>query len=300
MTTLSFADLAHAALAAYSGRDPSFHNRVQYWIDFFGDKDITTITTDDIEDGVDALLRRGKLHPQPSRLPDGSRIINLVPTGQPLSGATVNRNVANLGTIFKELRRMRLLPRGFQSPMRGVSRHSEGESRTVNVTVDDVHRLVATARVSRNKQLSALVAMACTTGWRKSNLLNLRWGQVDMKQGFADAETSKNGTPHRIPLLPWVIDELKRIRPLHPAPQDRVFKDMTFRKAWETALLRADLPLHWTFHHCRHIAASILAQSGASVVAIQQVLNHKTPLMAMRYSHLNTQSLRENLTRAWQ
>jgi integrase len=62
---------------------------------------------------------------------------------------------------------------------------------------------------------------------------------------------------------------------------------------------KADLPEDWTFHHCRHIAASILAQSGASVVTIMQALNHKTPLMAMRYSHLNVDSLRESIGRAW-
>ena len=65
------------------------------------------------------------------------------------------------------------------------------------------------------------------------------------------------------------------------------------------AVKLADLPADWTFHHSRHIAASILAQSGASTVTIMQALNHKTPLMAMRYSHLNTDSLRDSLGRAW-
>lgn len=69
-------------------------------------------------------------------------------------------------------------------------------------------------------------------------------------------------------------------------------------KAWETASRCADLPAY-TFHHCRHIAASILAQSGASVVTIMQALNHKTPIVAMRCSHLNTDVLRESLGRAW-
>ncbi|MBM3272828.1 site-specific integrase [Candidatus Kaiserbacteria bacterium] len=299
MTILSFQDLANAAVAAYSGRDPSFQNRVQYWINFFGHRDVTTLTADDIEDGIDALTQRGKMRPQPRRLADGTRIVTLIPTGQPLAGSSINRMVASLGTVFRELRRMRLLPRGFQTPMRGVSRQPEGEGRTLSVTVDDVRRLVATCRVSRNKQLAALTAMACTTGWRLGSLMNLRWGQIDLKNGFADAERTKNGTPHRTPLLPWVVSELQRIRPLHPQPTDPVFKKVIFRKAWETALKRADLPTTWTFHHTRHIAASILAQSGASVPTIMQALNHKTPMMAMRYSHLNTATLRENLTRAW-
>jgi integrase len=295
MHNLSFAIMAEAAIAAYTGRDPTFASRVRFWITQFGNKDITTLTTDDVEDGIDVLANRPKtkIH----RRKDGA--IERIPTDQKLAPASVNRHVAALGTVFRDLRRMRLLPRGFASPMRGVTRLEEGPGRTLTVTVDDVKRLVAAARVSRNTKLAALIAMACTTGWRKGTLQDLRWGAVDLKAGIADTVRTKNGTPHRTPLLPWVVDELRRIKPGLAADNDLVFGRKNFEKSWETALMRADLPADWTFHHCRHIAASILAQSGASTVTIMQALNHKTPLMAMRYSHLNVDSLRESVGRAW-
>ena len=59
--THPFADLALAVVASYTGRDPTFASRVEYWVGFFGHKDITTITTDDVEDGIDALVKRGKI-----------------------------------------------------------------------------------------------------------------------------------------------------------------------------------------------------------------------------------------------
>jgi site-specific recombinase XerD len=37
----------------------------------------------------------------------------------------------------------------------------------------------------------------------------------------------------------------------------------------------------------RHCCGSYLAQKGASVIEIQEVLGHKTVTMAARYSHLN-------------
>jgi integrase len=95
------------------------------------------------------------------------------------------------------------------------------------------------------------------------------------------------------------MKELNRIKPDIATDKDEVFGKQNFDRAWQNSLKLADLPDDWTFHHCRHIAASILAQSGASVVTIMQALNHKTPLMAIRYSHLNTDSLRESLGRAW-
>lgn len=296
MSNLAFDTLAEAAIAAYSGRDQSFASRTRFWISQFGDRDITTLTTDDIEDGIDALMKRGKHQVMtwgPRKTP------RIEATGKPLAPSSVNRYISTLGTVFKDLKRLRLLPRGFVNPMRGVGRLGEGEGRTVTVTVEDVKRLVAACRVSRNRKLAALVAMACTTGWRLGTLQGLKWRELDLKAGHADTLRTKNGTPHRTPLLPWVVEELKRMRPEQAQPDDLVFGMGNFKRAWQTALKLADLPREWTFHHCRHIAASILAQSGASVVTIMQALNHKTPLMAMRYSHLNTDALRESLGRAW-
>jgi len=290
---LSFADCANAIVASYDGRDDAFSARVSFWVDFFGHRDITTLTTDDIEDGIDALIKRGKIKITTTR----AGVVRQT-SAKPISPSTVNRYVASLGTTFKQLKKRRLLPRGFVSPMRGVTRLEEGAGRTLTVTIDDVKRLIACCRISRNRYLAAITAMACTTGWRRGTLVSLKWGQLNLKEGFADTARTKNGTPHRTPLLPWVIDELKRIRPDSPADTDFVFGQQDFDTAWKRAVERANLP-PWTFHHCRHIAASILAQSGASVVTIMQALNHKTPMMAMRYSHLNTDSLRESLGRAW-
>jgi integrase len=144
-----------------------------------------------------------------------------------------------------------------------------------------------------------MTAFACTTGWRRGSIESLRWGDLNLDACTADTKRTKNGTPHRTVLLDWVVKELKSIRPLNPEPQEFVFGHSTFKKAWKTALERADLPTEWTFHHCRHIAASVLAQSGASVVTIMQCLNHKTPMMALRYSHLNIDSMRDSLGKAW-
>lgn len=290
---LSFADLANAIVAGYDGHDGAFASRVAFWVDFFGDRDITSLTTDDIEDGIDALIKRGKI-----KISTTKAGVKRETSPKPLATSTVNRYVASLGTTFKQLKKRRLLPRGFVSPMRGVTRLEEGEGRTLAVTIDDVKRLIACCRISRNPYLAAITAMACTTGWRRGTLVGLKWGQLNLKEGFADTPRTKNGTPHRTPLLPWVIEELKRIKPDNPKDGDFVFGQQDFDTAWKRAVERANLP-PWTFHHCRHIAASILAQSGASVVTIMQALNHKTPMMAMRYSHLNTDSLRESLGRAW-
>jgi integrase len=289
----TFKDAAYIAIANHQGLDPNFAARLECFIEAFDQKDVALINGADIEDALDKLAARGKLKVHKTR--DGLKYFQ---TGKPLSPATLNRYLNSLGTMYKELRRLRVTPRGFVSPTKGVERPSGGTPRTLDVTLDDVKKLIAACRLSRNKKLAAITAMACTTGWRVGNLQALKWRDIDLKAGFADAQRTKNGTPHRCVLLPWVVAEIARIKPKDATLDDLVFGKSQFTKTWKTALKIANLP-DWTFHHCRHIAASILAQNGASVPVIMSALNHKSPAMALRYSHLNTDVLRDNLTRAW-
>jgi integrase len=46
------------------------------------------------------------------------------------------------------------------------------------------------------------------------------------------------------------------------------------------------------FHDLRHTAASHMAMAGVDIMAIRQVLGHKTIQMTLRYSHLSPGHLR--------
>ena len=290
----SFAAAAKVAIANYQGSDPGYARKIAFFVEQFAERDLTDIRPEDVENALDELSRRGKIATRTTR--DGVVFLH---TGKPLAPATRNRYLSSLGTFYRDLRRLRLTPRGFVSPTKGVERESADNGRTLNVTAEEVRRLVASCRLSRNRTLAAITAMAATTGWRLGSLQALRWRDLDLKNGTADVQRTKNGTPHRAVLLDWVVEEIRRIQPDNAQPGDLVFGKKSFLKSWRKALELADLPTTWTFHHCRHMAASILAQSGASVPQIMSLLNHKSPAMALRYSHLNTTSLREGLARAW-
>lgn len=291
---ITFSVLARAAVQYYTGADPGYKVRIDTWVSLIGESDYTTLTPEDIEDAIGRLVVAGKMHVIP-----GSGGTRVVATGKPLAPATANRYISSLGTLFKDARRARLTPRGFRSPTLGVERFSPGPGRTVDISAADVRRLIDACRVSRNRKLAAIVAFMATTGWRLGNVQSLRWAQVDLIDAHVSAPRTKNGTPHRAPLQPWVVDELRKIRTETTQPGDLVFGTGTWRKAFQTALHIADLPSDWTAHHLRHIAASVLAQSGASTVTVMAALNHKSPSMAARYVHQNIDSLREATARAW-
>jgi integrase len=291
MSEVLFSDAADLAIQLYKGKDPGFPRRLGFWVERLGDRPLTSIKAGDIEDGIDVLVNKPRMVLR--------RNEGLVDSGRAITGSTVNRYCATIGTMYLVLATARRLPRGLVSPAKGVKKLPEGEARTLTVSVADVRRLVACARLSRNRKLAALIAVGCTTGLRMGSMQSITWGDVDIDAGHIDVHTTKNGRPTRSVLPPWAIAELARIRPSRPDDHAPVFGPSNPLKAFRTALDDAGLPAAWTLHHMRHIAASVLAESGAPLPVIMQALNHKTPGMALRYSHVNTHALQGAVARAW-
>lgn len=265
---------------------------LEWWVQELGPTTLLSkVTTEVLDEGIAKLMREPAMRYWRGR--------GVVPSAKLRTAGTVNRYIGVLATMFRLLKQARYLPRSFASPIVRGTKLPEPPGRTLQVSVQDVQALVNGARLTRNPKLPALIAMACTTGLRKGNLLSLKWGDVDLGLCFVDVQMTKNGSPTRSVLLPWVRTELLRIKPTLVDKDDLVFSPKVFVKSWQSALKHAGLPEDWTFHHCRHIAASILAQGGASLPVVMQALNHKTPSMALRYSHLSTKSLEDAVSKAW-
>jgi integrase len=230
MNPSSFAALAAAAVQLYAGADAGYSARIATWVSLIGDRDYASLTPEDIEDAV-AQLKASKRHVVTGAT--GNRIVD---TGKPMAPATANRYISNLGALFKDARRARLTPRGFRSPTLGVERYTPGQGRLVDVSAADIRRLIDACRVSRNRKLAAVVAFMATTGWRLGNVQTLRWSQVDLDAAHVSAARTKNGTPHRAPLQPRVVEELRKIRTELAQPTELVFGASSWRKPFETAL----------------------------------------------------------------
>jgi integrase len=108
--------------------------------------------------------------------------------------------------------------------------------------------------------------------------------------------SSKNGEPRALPLLPAVLAELERFRLdrreacVFPGRGTKgLFVPAHFGSSWRTALKAADLK-DFRFHDLRHTTASYLAQNGASLLEIADVMGHRQLAMVKRYAHLTTDS----------
>jgi integrase len=130
---------------------------------------------------------------------------------------------------------------------------------------------------------------AITTGARRGELLGLRWNDIDFERQTAYVQTTKNGQPKVLPLTDDVVNELTRFRQQDSSlifnSEIKPDKAFCFNKQWKKALVLAEVD-NFRFHDLRHTTASYLAQSGASLLEIAEVLGHKQISVTRRYSHL--------------
>jgi len=261
-TTFKFASKDYL-INRYPGiRPPRSHEgRIEYWNKWFKDKRLIDITKSDITRGL-------------KELPDR------------LSNTTVNKYKAAASVVFSYACREFDLP---DNPTRHISSLSEPSGRIRFLSDDERSRLFKACRSSQWGKLYLLVLLAITTGARKGELLSLRWCDVDFDRQTAFISTTKNGQPKVLPLTNSVIVELIKFvqsgNSLIFNSQITTDSPFCFYKQWKNALLSADIK-DFRFHDLRHTTASYLAQSGASLLEIADVLGHKQIQMTKRYAHL--------------
>ena len=282
---MPLADLIDVYMSHYSGRDVSRIHRVAWWRRQLGATALQGLT----EDLVFSTLEQ--LKHQHSRFyagkdAEGRRIYKA--REAMLAPATVNRYSASLGAVLTWAIKRRVTPVGFVHPCRTLERMPENNEKTRFLSAEERQRLLAACKASGWPRLYGLVLMALTTGARKGELLGLRWADVDLDRAVASVSVTKNNDPRILPLVPAVVVELARFK---AGPTVMVFaspRDSSQAFSIEgrfTRALKAAKVKNFTFHCLRHTCASMLAQSGATILEIADCLGHKQLQVTKRYVH---------------
>ena len=249
------------------------HNRrkMEWWRDQLGaDTKLSQVTPEMIARCRDALAAGAGLSGKPMGIGSVKRYLAL------LSGA--------LTTAVKDYFWME------SNPCRKVRRPPEPRGRVRCLDDDERKRLLDACKAHRAKRLYPLVVMALCTGARQAELTNLRWTDVDLKQGVAILQQTKNGERRTLAitgLAETVMAEWYRERRLDtdlvfPSELARVYFP---RKAWVQAVEASGVE-DFRFHDLRHTFASYLAMSGATLAELAEALGHKSLAMVKRYAHL--------------
>ena len=260
---LSFNELTESYLQnAYLGTKPQQQrSRLNHWLKHLGYIQVNDITKHDIKAGLDKL---------PSHL----------------SNATINKYKKVASVVFSYgIRELDLN----DNPTRYIRSLPENRGRVRYLSDNERNRLFKACRASKWDKLYLLVLMAITTGARRGELLNLRWNNIDYSKQTAYVLTSKNGEAKVLPLTSSVIEELNRFNKKDDSlifcSEIKPDKPYFFFKQWKRVREAAELN-DFRFHDLRHTTASYLAQNGATLLEIADVLGHKQIEVTKRYSHL--------------
>ena len=84
-----------------------------------------------------------------------------------------------------------------ESPMTGMKLQRENNVRTRYLSIEECQRLINSCIAPH---IRAIVSVAAHAGLRLSEILNLRWGDIDFHSGFILVRDSKNGEARHVPM----------------------------------------------------------------------------------------------------
>lgn len=273
---LTFGELARAYLAThYDGADM----QMRKWIDLFGERSAWTITPDELSRAGLAMLENG------------------------YSPSTVNRNLSQIGSIYRWAKRKMLTPVGFISPTLSQHRYPE-PIRRVSLNEAEVKRLLDGAVAFKDRRFAVLIRILIETGARRGEVCERRWSDIDLDACSIEVLETKTGKPRMLFFSHETAALMRRVWP-NPKPEQLLFESkrapgaiVTFKKNWDKltqSIGRADLRLH----DLRHYRAKLLIESGATVAVAAQALGHSSLILHRRYGHLESGAISNAVRASW-
>ena len=244
-------------------------------VPLLGRKSVASVTRNDI-DGFMHDIATGKTASRQKTKPRG---LSVVRGGR----GVASRSVGLLGAIFTYAIRKGLR---FDNPAHGIVRFADG--RRQRRLTDDEYRQLGRALKTAEVWKPAIAAtwLMILTGWRRGEVLGLRWSEVDLPRRTARLADTKTGASLR-PLSELACMVIQS----QPMIGDMVFASRSgemivgYRKMWLRIAKLVGLPADITPHVLRHSFASLAADLGYSEPTISSLLGHKTHSITSRYVH---------------
>ncbi len=216
---------------------------------------------------------------------------------QEVSAATVNREIACLSGIFTyALKKGRITRHPFRGRL-DMLKETPRERRIL--TDEEICRLLAIVEKSSSPYLKAFLLIDLNTGMRPSEVLSLRWRDIDFLHSSIWIEQSKTDRGARQGRkVPMNEEAARAIRDLkkageylffNPGTKDRV-------KGIKRGFMNAcrDAKIEGVSPYClRHtVATKLVNELGVDIVTAGRILGHRKIEMTLRYCHPSEQSLK--------
>jgi integrase len=135
------------------------------------------------------------------------------------------------------------------------------------------------------------------TGCRKSEILGLKWDQVDLCKGTVCIERTKSGRNRVIPINSVLLSVLESLQAVDGqseyvflGPDGKAMRDI--KTSFKTACKRAGIE-GMRIHDLRHTAASRMVEAGIDLPTVSRILGHSSITTTMRYAHSTQETMRK-------
>lgn len=176
-------------------------------------------------------------------------------------------------------------------------RRSNAELRTrEHLTESEVEQLMQAAKANRwGHRDATMILVAWRHGLRVSELVDLRWDQIDYSAATLHVRRVKRGTPATHPIMG---DELRSLRRLQREQEPKSpfvftseragpFTTAGFARMLERAGAEAKLAIKVHAHMLRHSCGFALANKGHDTRSLQSYLGHRNIQHTVRYTELS-------------
>lgn len=200
-----------------------------------------------------------------------------------VSPATVNRTLAVLKSMFN---RAIAWGKAKNNPCRLVKMFKENNQRLRFLEKEEINKLLDNCC----GHLKPIVIVALNTGMRKSEILGLKWHDVDFKRNIIHLYDTKNGEKREVPMNEIVKRTLIGVPKNPDSPyiycDNNAHNYGDIKKSFLTAVKKSGI-INFHFHDLRHTFASHLVMAGVDLNTVRELLGHKSLEMTLRYSHLS-------------
>lgn len=167
---------------------------------------------------------------------------------------------------------------------------------------NEISKLFEALEGETNLLLKNYILMSVYTGQRRSNVLSMRWSDIDMTNRIWHIPETKNGSSLNVPLIPQAVDVLRKLK--KEANSEWVFPSsgktghfVEPKKGWKSLLQKAQIK-DLRLHDLRRTLGSYEAMAGVNLPTISRTLGHASYQATQVYARLNVETVRDAMSSA--
>ncbi len=208
--------------------------------------------------------------------------------------ATVNRELSTLSHLVRRLVEWKWIK---ADDVPKIIKGAEPRKQIVVLTLSDQNALMRAALGDQDAHTWLFVAIGLQTAMRHSEILRIKWSEIDFDQRRIYIAQAKAGQREQ-PIPPSLANQLAAECERRGDPDGYIFNAtrndstlehrQTMAAQFRRSVLRANLEVNKvTPHVMRHTAITALVQAGVDSATVQRISGHKTMAMVLRYVHLS-------------